>query len=586
MKYFLSGFIVYSFIFCSFAEENKATYLLKHYREAIKSFSASAHHIFKKSPDRESLAQSIVLIETTFVFTETNKEVTHNIQDPSNKEVTHNTQDPSNKEVTHNTQDPSNKKRQIINRFTFKGTGFFIRPNIIVTNLHNLIQEDKLASPEQLRFRHNEGEWQPIKKIKFLSFSKDLALLETESPGIPLELADPNDKIQNDSLVYTLGFLNKKIVKRQWNLLKVIDEEILLSALFIQPKLNGLSGSPLLNKQGKVIGVFSNGGSLSWRDGREREDRTVFISSTTGWAIKASDLRMLLKQTSFSDLSFDDIKNQLQSEISALHEKTNWVWDRETQAQAQYRLGWAYKHGIGTTKNLKKTIKLWNNSAQNEYLSTLMHLGAFYHRKGSMRLKKLLNKGTFTGEQFQFVQKNYLKAYHLWRTAALKGHPEAQFQVGYMFYKNEVIEGPRHLRTKKNNRSAYWIKLAAEQGHPLAQILLGYWHLHGFDVPKDVIKTQTLWEKVAKKGHPEAQYLLAVLYKNQAKLLKNTKKKKALEKAFYWHNKHKSQILEDPVVPKLKDVSVKFTKPVTPTLPNQEPTQNTTSQKCQNIFKK
>ena len=316
MKYFLSGFIINSFIFSSFAEENKATYLLKHYREAIKSSSASAHHIFKKSPDRESLAQSIVLIETTFVFTETNKEVTHDIQKPSNEETTHNIQEPSNKEVTHNIQEPLNKERQTINRFTSTANGFFIRPNIIVTNLHNLIREEKLSSLEQIRFRHKDGEWEMIKKIKFLSFSKDLAFLETESPGVPLELADPIDTTQNDSLVYTLGFFNGKIVKRKWNF--VIDKKVtfsdplffprkvdamFLTPLFIQTKLSGLSGSPLLNKQGKVIGVFFGSNVFA----------KMIINK--GAAIQTSDLRALLKQALMSDLSFNEVKQLLQSEI-------------------------------------------------------------------------------------------------------------------------------------------------------------------------------------------------------------------------------------------------------------------------------
>ena len=550
MKYFLSAFIISFFTFTSFAEKNKATYLLKHYRNLIKGFysptqahPAPAHpvlpnlaqantnqantnqahpvqpNIAVKDKEMESLSKSIVFLVTT-------KEETH-IPKESPSII---------------------KKRKILKG---QSTGFFIRPNLLVTNLHSVINNPQ-SSTKAIRFRHANGKWEPIKKIKFISLALDLALLETESPGVPLELADPSDKIQNNSLAYTVGFLDSKMVKRKWNLMKIIDEKIFLSGLFIQPKLPGLSGSPLLNKEGKVIGVLTLGSIF----GDKGEPKSIVSSAIP----KASDLRTLLKQDSLNDIPVNEVNQWLQSEISVLEDKANWVWDKETQAQAQYQLTQIY------TEESKKIIEFRHSSAEKEYLSALLTLGHFYYIKGIKPFYKLLEEKSrygaqsLTGAEYQSMKTNYRKAYYLWEKAALKGHPEAQYRIGYMIYKGKLVndrDSPYPL-IEKDRGSVYWIKLAAEQGHPLAQILLGKWYFSGLNVteqgfvPKDMAKAEALWETVAEKGHPEAQYLLGALYKHYAKNSKYIKGKRAIKKASYWISKANSQMPKKPVIQNAK----------------------------------
>ena len=538
MKYFLSAFIISCFTFASFAEENKTPYLLKHYRNFIKGFYSPAPTSAPVPVNTASLAESVVLINT--IIKNTNK-----------------------------------SKEKKVSAYEQVGSGFFIRPNLLVTNLHVIILEKKLSPPEKIRFRHKEGEWQTIKKIKFLSLSMDLAFLETESPGVPLELVDPIDEIQNDSLVYTMGFLDKKMVKRTWNLMKIIDEDILLSPLFLEVQFNGLSGSPLLNKQGKVVGVLYKGGySLTPLD--KKEERSYLIAN--GGAIKASDLKVLLQQALMSELSFSEIKQLFQSEISVLEDKANWIWDKETQAQAQFTLGAAYLAGNGVKENLQKNIKFWHSSAQSEYLSALMELGRMYHNRISLQLLRFSEENSpikgeqsLTEEQYQLVEENKLKAYHLWKKAALKGHPVAQYFLGTL-YNNPSSNNPFFTETPSTYTHEYkgnndikdpmdWIKLSVAQGYPNAQLYLGHSYLYGFGVPKDPMQAKILWEKLAEKGHIEAQYLLGLLYVNYAKELKLTKRK-AFKRADYWINKAKSQI------------------------PEEFKTQRKKEPRCQNIFKK
>jgi len=104
------------------------------------------------------------------------------------------------------------------------------------------------------------------------------------------------------------------------------------------------------------------------------------------------------------------------------------------------------------------------------------------------------------------VKKNLTEARTLYRRAADRGHPDAQYELGHMY---ETGEGVRANPFK----AAEWYKLAAGLGrHREAQYALGQLYLTGRGVPHGYADAVPWFRKAANQGHPAALYLMGAVY--------------------------------------------------------------------------
>lgn len=138
-----------------------------------------------------------------------------------------------------------------------------------------------------------------------------------------------------------------------------------------------------------------------------------------------------------------------------------------------------------------------------------------------------------------FQDKDYSTAFNEWKAAAEGGQAEAQFDLGVLYAQGLGVR--RDL-----TQAEQWYRKAAEQGNAEAQFALGQMYARGWGVPRDTADAMrwfqmantpesegpsTDWtvldgygvqqnyqqaaywyEQAAQKGHPEAQYNLALLY--------------------------------------------------------------------------
>ena len=58
---------------------------------------------------------------------------------------------------------------------------------------------------------------------------------------------------------------------------------------------------------------------------------------------------------------------------------------------------------------------------------------------------------------------------------------------------------------KDNAEAVKWVRRAAEQGYPQAQVKLGVMYEYGLGVPKDMDEARKWYRKAADQGHAEAQ---------------------------------------------------------------------------------
>lgn len=98
---------------------------------------------------------------------------------------------------------------------------------------------------------------------------------------------------------------------------------------------------------------------------------------------------------------------------------------------------------------------------------------------------------------------------------ALKGDPDAQYQLGEMLYKGAEVQ--------RNDSEAFrWFRLAAEQNYPLALNRLGLIYHHGLGGIKADDEEAAFWfRKAASQGLAEAQYNLGVMLDGTHKINEN-----------------------------------------------------------------
>ena len=80
-----------------------------------------------------------------------------------------------------------------------------------------------------------------------------------------------------------------------------------------------------------------------------------------------------------------------------------------------------------------------------------------------------------------YKNKNFKKAYKLWRGAAANGNSKAQFFLGNMFYKGIGV-------AQNDDKAVKWFKRSAEQGSIRAQNNLGTMYMRGLGVTKNNLR--------------------------------------------------------------------------------------------------
>ncbi len=132
-----------------------------------------------------------------------------------------------------------------------------------------------------------------------------------------------------------------------------------------------------------------------------------------------------------------------------------------------------------------------------------------------------------------YKNKNYLKAYSIYKLLSEKGNSYAQNTLGYMFYNGLGVEktlSKANYWWKKsalNNNSdsqyqlsyslldegqteegLYWLTKSANNNHSEACYALGLKYYHGIDIEKNRIEAIRLFEIASIQGHPNASRAL------------------------------------------------------------------------------
>ncbi len=140
------------------------------------------------------------------------------------------------------------------------GSGFFIAPYLIATNIHCVVGTTKtLVEPVNLRVPY------PVTDVVAFDDKADLVILQISTEGIPLPLAD-SDTVKEGEPVYAVRCTGGGIEERgaRGAVTEATVHGVRSTDTYLRLKTvlsPGNSGGPIINKAGEVIGIAVAGSS-------------------------------------------------------------------------------------------------------------------------------------------------------------------------------------------------------------------------------------------------------------------------------------------------------------------------------------
>lgn len=334
--------------------------------------------------------------------------------------------------------------------------------------------------------------------------------------------------------------------------------------------LETLKSYMLAAEQGCAEAQYSLGkiyleGSLVPSDPK-RAYKWFMLSAKQGYADVQYELGRFLYN--LGQLSDEEKKDSTQ----VYHDSLKWLYLAVEQghSKAQFALGVMHEEGLGTPKDIKKAVILYNLSAAQENAEAQYHLGHIYHygadcikednfyaymwfnlaasngHKNGVRMRGRA-KNDITPEQIAKAQKtlresikkppngfdpldfigcndgvkkrdldkgvkalnkrDYLTAFHEFQPRAERGEAKALCCLGSMY--------KRGLGVSKNYPEALRLfDLAAQQGHAGAMTNLAEMYYKERGVPKNFKKSAELFGLASKQGYKDAQFYLGIMYAN------------------------------------------------------------------------
>ncbi|MBI1495556.1 tetratricopeptide repeat protein [Halocynthiibacter styelae] len=177
--------------------------------------------------------------------------------------------------------------------------------------------------------------------------------------------------------------------------------------------------------------------------------------------------------------------------------------------RAQFFLGEMYAFGLGLSKNRSEAMRWFLLAAEQGHPDAQYNVGRLYDEESDWS----------TGETFvEFLSRGGIiedptEAARWYRLAAQQGHAIAQFLLGLKYAKGDGV-------LKDPEEAELWLRRGAEQGDMQLQRNLGWMYANGEGIIQDTSEAMIWYRLAAQQGHPDAQNSLGQMYTNRDSTIK------------------------------------------------------------------
>lgn len=366
------------------------------------------------------------------------------------------------------------------------GTAFSVGPHLVVTSLTNfdpaswtnlnisLLQGD--PTQNIILSQDDTSSKTLVNRIVAVSTLYNLVLMETKESMdsyFHLENKAPLD----DETIFIPAYLSQAFKNIQNTGLVFYRDSQLFSFPVNEFLPYGANGSPVLNKEGELVGVLSSVFNIHIINATPLNILKAFIKGELG---------------SICD-KFPSVKACIGEDIKHLKRLAE-----QGDAFAQYTLSHMHLDGTGVLKDKTQSFLLTKNSEEQDYIPAKMALGIYYHRGIG-------------------VKRDFKKAFDLLQQLANKGNPLAQFMLGDMYE-----EG---LGTEQDFEQAlYWYQKAEKRGFLPALSEQAEMYARGKGVTQDPVKALKMLEQAISMGCTSALDYLGDMYREGLGVEKDLKK--------------------------------------------------------------
>ena len=397
------------------------------------------------------------------------------------------------------------------------GTGFFIEnQNTFLTNFHVIFH--LLFSDSEVGITDAQGNPQGrILGIKAISpLNQDLALLEVEGyTGQVLKLSSSFENINQDyEMLDTLFLLSSEKVLK----LSLLDPSfkipnIIQTSIKRGIDLRGISGGPVLNSQGMVVGILDSG-SENLADIINTNAISGFLKSLSEegsppfveWKNSKSYLEdqiipLLTKNTHIDEL----FVHNLSKLISPL-DHTSSVDKLSLSARARYAPA---QHDLFVTF-LEENKSLTENTFKEPMESSTLLL--LQQSAGQGYIPAQYNLGSAFYNGWFGMDKDIEEAVRWYLKAARQGYEPALLNLVQMILNDESMSEGQKAATSE------LLEYFVSKGHVKSWYYLGLMHFKGKGTFKQNNQTALFWlHRAAREGVMDAQvYFGALLYNGEA----------------------------------------------------------------------
>ncbi len=156
---------------------------------------------------------------------------------------------------------------------------------------------------------------------------------------------------------------------------------------------------------------------------------------------------------------------------------------------AQLNLGFMYERGLLVTQDYKEAVRWYRKAADQGNAKAQHNLGVMYIRG-------------------QGVRQDHARAYMWYDLAAARGESDAERdrdRVAALMSDRQIAAAQRLVRYWKPNAAGVrWYRKAADQGNVDAQFNLGYMYWKGLGVRQDYVKAHMWYNLAAFEGQRDA----------------------------------------------------------------------------------